>query len=469
MSLQPSIVIGAMILSLLCFADYRQKISRVRNHASYYFFLAVFLFLNLAIYWFLCRFFADPLFTALASSASGLPTADPSSFSPSLQTTVSAVPIFVALAYFGLGANTLEFGSIKIDFYGKLLGMVESILPNKMPTDVEEAIKRSKLQCDKVHAELKALRSEAKQNKWDRLDKQWEVVDKQCEYLSGRCAILDSHLQILKSNDDDEKKLSQLNEDILKHQGESQDKMLGLYRKYLIDFICTNLRDEGEILKVLRRLGIPPVSQSETPVNVHYRCLVAGFMGGLLLAVVTKLIGKEPAGLPALALQGAVSVSVAAVIFSALANRFHDLLKVVVIGMVAGYVSYLVYMLLMPRIHWAEMNITEMLHNALTGMFYGGGLAVLLMLYKRFLASRLKNSAAGVAVLGAGGAVVVWLSFVLCSASGVVKPGEETNHLALLAAGFVIATFLGYGLDLFAEERARRTADTAMGTAKKPA
>jgi hypothetical protein len=74
-----------------------------------------------------------------------------------------------------------------------------------------------------------------------------------------------------------------------------------------------------------------------------------------------------------------------------------------------------------------------------------------------------------VAVLGAGGAVVVWLSFVLCSASGVVKPGEETNHLALLAAGFVIATFLGYGLDLFAEERARRTADTAMGTAKKPA
>lgn len=469
MTFQPSIVIGAMILSLLCFADYRQKISRVRNHASYYFFLAVFLFLNLAIYWFLCRFFADPLFTALASSASGASQAELGGISPSLQTTVSAVPIFVALAYFGLGANTLEFGSVKIDFYGRLLSMVESILPNKMPTNVEEAIRQSKLQCDKVHAELQSLRNEAEQKKWDRLDKQWEVVDKQCDYLSGRCAILDSHLQIIKSNDDDEKKLSQLNDDILKHQRESQDKMLGLYRKYLIDFICTNLRDEGDIRRVLRRLGINPVSQPEAAVNVHYRCLVAGFMGGLLLAVVTKLIGREPAGLPALALQGAVSVSVASVIFSALANRFHDLLKGVVIGMIAGYVSYLVYMLLMPGIHWAKINFTEMLHNSLTGMFYGGGLAVLLMLYKRLLASRLKNSAAGVAVLGAGGAVAVWLSFVLCSASGVVKPGEPINHLAVLAAGFVIATFLGYGLDLFAGERVRRTADSAMDTADEAA
>lgn len=460
MQLEPSIIIGGMILGLLCFADYRQKVTRIGNKTAYYFFLAVFLSLNLAVYWFLCQFFAEPLFRAMdsanpGSSAEAVKAVASKDLFASAEAAADLVPIILAFGYFGMGAQTMRWGKVEVSLYGKLLDMVQSLLPAKVSvwTDVRKAIREGDLQRQKMLDHLNDLRSIAPGKKWDMLEDQWQDVEIQCNQLDQRCAMLEKHLEMLNSEKLDREKIEWLKSDTLENVKESQKRALNLYKDYLADFICVNLRDEGEIRRVLNEIGIPH-QEAETPthISVPYRCLVSGVMAGLLLGPIIKLSDLVEDGLPFLALQGALSVSVMALIFSALHKRFNNLLYVLFIGAVGGYLGYFIFDLMQPTFRIGSKTIDKVLLEAMTGSYYGGGIAALLMAYRRWVAPRLKNVATGVAVLGLGGALLLWCTFTHCKADGI-DLAKNASDLTLLAAGFVIAVFLGYGLAFFGEEK----------------
>lgn len=450
MILEPSVVIGGMILCLLCFADYRQKVTRIGNKTAYHFFLVIFVALNLAVYWFLCQFFADPLFKAVSANTLGISAG-----------AADLLPIILAFGYFGVGAHTIRLGKIEVSLYGKMLEMVQSLLPAKVSvwTDVRKAIREGDLQRHKMLEDLKDLRSIASQRKWDNLDKQWRNAKLQCNYLDRRCAMLEKHLEALNSAKLDREKIEWLKSDTLQHLQESQTKVLNLYKDYLADFICVNLRDEGEIRRILSQLGITRQEpEAPKPICVHYRCLVAGFLAGLTFGPISYLGGQTQSSIPILALQGAVSVAVMSWIFSALHGRLDSFLSVLVIGIVGGYVGYSLFALMQPGklqdIEWLK----KLPMFSLTGSMYGVMISMLLAAYNRWVVPRIRNMATGIAVLGVSGALAMWGTFLVCQHEGI-KVSKDTNDLATLGVGFVLAVFLGYGLDLFAEGKMLQRAE----------
>ncbi|MFH2126181.1 MAG: hypothetical protein ABIK12_06670, partial [Pseudomonadota bacterium] len=87
---------------------------------------------------------------------------------------------------------------------------------------------------------------------------------------------------------------------------------------------------------------------------------------------------------------------------------------------------------------------------SLTGSMYGVMISILLAAYNRWVVPRIRNLATGIAVLGVSGALAMWGTFLVCQHEGI-QVSQDTNDLTTLGVGFVLAVFLGYGLDLFAE------------------
>ena len=461
MDSQMPIIIGAAVLCLLCIGDYRQKVTRICNQTAYYFFLVVFLVVNLAVYWILCKYFADSLFKTVTDIASGvLPGATKSvastGFSASVQTTTFLVPIFVALAYFGLGSSPLQVGNVKLDIYNRLLKMMENILPEKVSvfTDVEKTISECKLQCDQMQRHITNLRNRAsgRNRNWNTLDQKWKMVEEQCRHLDRRCTILDEHLAILDSKRREEDKINLLKKKTLKHKKDSQERELDLYKHYVIDFICTNCRDEREIRGELDRMGLLHPEGDNRSINIHYRCLMAGIIVGIILGPITRLIGYSGSASNLMALQGAAAIGISAWIFS-FVGRVKLFMAALLVGAVGGYAGKLVFDLLGLLLNSKEVLLLPVMKASVFGCVYGMAVTSLLWIYESFGARRIQSWYNGAVILGLGGAAAFALVFLVDHYYSKSVFWETDDLFGAMMSGFFVAVFLGYGLNLFAKER----------------
>lgn len=450
------------------------------------FFLVVFLAINVAIYWLLCNFLTSSLFSAADSNALSVSTAavkaavntnlqkEAHAFLYSVFTlrdsakTISYLaPPFIALTYFGLGANTLTIGSVKINFYGKLLQMVENLLPAKMSvwTDVKMAIREVDLERQQILQHLHSLRNEASRNQWDALEDEWREIEVKSEHLDQRCNMLEKHLAVLNSGNLDQEIIRWMKEDTLRHLEDSRKRVLNLYKGYLADFICVNLRDEGHIKSVLTQMGIPHVKKQVQPINVHYRCLLMGILAGMIIGPISAMSKHNPDVVPVMMVAGVVAVGLSNLIFSFIHDQFklHEPLdsvySVLPIGLLAGYVGHFIFILI--QFVLSNRAVTDLVFiplYSLLGGFYGAALAVVLWAYNYWLLPLIRNGFLQVGLLGTCGALALYVT-IFPTRSILANIHKITIEMwGVAAIGFFMAVFLGYGLGLLGEggEVARR-------------
>ncbi len=370
--------------------------------------------------------------------------------------------ILVAIGYFGAGANTIRFAGKDISIYGKILSMLQDLLPDKATTwtKLRETIRKSDLQRKRLKEKLQDLRKHAPTCKWDPLDQEWQKAIGKCTLINERCLYLTKLLEELHSDNLNQEKIKKLEKEIADNLDRSQKKSTNYLKEYLADFISVNMRDQGEIRAILYDIGVPQSDDltTESSPNVFSRCLLSGALAGLAYAIVSEfaafpgVAAASESGITTRILHGVIGGSTLAIIFSALHNRLNKLPWVLFIGALGGFLSYLFFYFSQHGFDELIKYITGEKWEAFVGdisygIIYGIAFSALLAAYDRWIRPKVKNLIIALLSLGVSGAVVTGLLFLRFGAPLLNLP-EKHMYIVAAGSGFALLPLLAYGLGL---------------------
>ncbi len=267
---------GAVFISLICWRDANERMSRKTNNSLLKAFVyCIFLLLTLALYLLICHWLVPELFVGKS---------DPSSFGKVLT---------IALLTFGAGSTTyFETANLKVSPYRMLLDLLMSTIPDPTPEDdLDKLRKEVRLrECTQLINSARDLREQARQDeRWDKLQAEWS--DLGIDYLW--CELKD-----LNTLDEEMQQPEMALHDMRKREAELQDQILEKLDEYISSFWVKNGLTRDDRQKIVDILG---VSSLVLPIkDVHSRLAgrllqnaVVSFFLGIIFGL-ALLLGKDP-------------------------------------------------------------------------------------------------------------------------------------------------------------------------------
>jgi hypothetical protein len=439
------IVCGVIVLGLLCWNDFKQRILRPKSNFRYYTVLGLFLLVNLTIYLglFLLILGKSPL-TLFVYPSEESPQGDLGLFQP----------ILIAILYFGAGAATFKFGNVEISLYRKMLDIFEGIFKISPTTyeEIRQTIYKTTAECESLECMISNFQTDPRFKSWDKLEHKWEDI-------RDDATMINNHIEELSSIHKDLQKpvshtrLDEIKKDIEIKIKDSRQKVINKYKRYIYEFIVTNLKNEREIEKLLKNLfSIAPEEPPRQKANVVYRSLVFSFLFGLLIGPFLSIIGGSKKNLEASSWRWIFSLSVFGLLFSLIRKTkkgFQDLLNVIAIGALAGLLGSLAYMAssLGAEITADLQRVYSML---LRGVTFGAFSALVLYLFKWHVQSRISWLLAKYIGVGISGGLT------FCLLSLLYFKNISLKGLGLIGSlGFVVLLAMAFALDLFSNEEGK--------------
>ena len=171
-SMQSSIVLGAILLVWVLYADYSKRVIKPVNAAKYYFAYVVFCAINIFLYLGLCSFMLgiDP-FTALFQPE----TMVRKEFDP----VQVANPLVIALMYHATGMLKFKVGGAEVDIYQRLLGAFEGIFALEYAElrDLQSAIEQAQAELHGIKGKISQLHQIGAQKGWSELKGRWAEIE----------------------------------------------------------------------------------------------------------------------------------------------------------------------------------------------------------------------------------------------------------------------------------------------------
>jgi hypothetical protein len=438
------IICGVILLILLCWRDFKEKILRPKSSVRYFISLGLFLIVNIAIY-------LGLFLLILRKSPFEL------FISPPIDSQISAQdlfqPMLIAVLYFGAGAATFKLGNTEISIYQKMLDMFQSIFRISLTKfdEIKKSIYEATAKYEKLEAKISELHTKADYYKgWDKLQDRWEDISDDAKMLNDHIAELTSiHNNLVEPIS--HKKITEIKKGIASKINELSNKVIDKYKKYILQFIITNIRNESEIEEILKDIDvIAPEPPPPQPPNIIYRSLVISFMFGLLFGPVFYLFDKsDPI---AYSWYGAFSLCVFGFILSLIRKtekRFQNFFNVIVLGILAGASGYLVWMILTFKMdivnHWDKV-----LKYIIFGISFGAAIALLLYLFRWYVRNRISHVLLKYILIGLSGAFIFYL-LTLAFRPQIMTHVKLCIGIGLL--GFVVLMAMAFAMDIFGNGR----------------
>ncbi len=452
MNIITSICIGSLLLVLLCWNDFQDKVMRPRSFFLYFTAFILFIMTNMALYLLLLSIVLgkDPIMLVVSSKTmhySGLELAQ---------------PIIVSLMYFGAGAYTFKFGEKEFNLYRKIIAIFQSLFKWSVESEdkIRKTIVNSQTEQQKLIMKIKDLHDKAENRNWDILKDKWEdiqsdtkLIDEHVAHLLGINNDLDVHMQ--------PNKIEEIKNALHERIHELQDRITIQLKKYLCAFIFKNIKKESEIENILVDMAIePPQLEKNTslPANILYRSLAISFFFGLLFGPILCLRAQGDAMAPVLySWYGAISLSVFGFILSLIKltkKRFQDVIKVIAMGGLAGFGGYIVWNLLsriIPlflkgQLQDATALVGSILIRSIIGIEFGIAISLLLYVFRWPLKSALPSTPLKYVGIGLSGGII----FVLITiADSYQKLMGIDKYIGLGLLGFVVLIAMAFAMDIF--------------------
>jgi hypothetical protein len=430
---------------LLCWNDFKQKIVKPKSYFRYYTLLFLFLSLNFTVYL--------GLFLLILKTSPLALFVNPENYSEFFQDSSKLFqPMLIAILYFGAGVATFKFGNVEINLNRRMLEIFQSIFKISQATyeEIKQTIYKTTAERAKLESMINEFQTDAGYKGWDKLENKWKDIQEDTAVLDGHINELnsvDSQLQEPISFD----QINTIKQNIHKAVDNIQAKVINNYKKYIFEFIITNLRDEREIEKLLNAFfSFRPEAQPKQKVNVVYRSLVVSFLFGLMLGLVLYISNKGANNLEEYSWRGITALSVFGILLSLIRKTkkgFQDLLNVIVIGGLAGLCGTATWMLFQSgakALQWVSIK-----RYSLYGISFGVVIALALFIFKEYVANRVVNILIKYIGIGFCGALGFCLTAFLFFNEHMQGIGP---YIGIGAVGFIVLIAMAFALDIFGND-----------------
>ena len=439
--------LGAVMLLLLSYSDFRQRVLKPTQVFRYYAAFALFAIVNLTIYFALCTFFLqlDPISTVQM----------PEQFSGRHFTQLQLMqPILISLMYFGTGLAKFKIGDREIDIYQRFLSIFQSLLAIRFTEAqrIRDTIEGGSAERGFLDSKIAGLRAEAERRHWDVMEEKWKDINQDIDMLQSHANYLssiDSKLGDPVTHDT----VQEIKKDVESRISEIGKTQLIKLKRYYAEFIIKNFKDEAVINQALSEfIGQPPPAPPEP--NYVIRCAtICGLFGLFVGPIYAATAGLK---LVTYSWYGAISLLVFGLVFSVVRSAKRNvtdfLLRAVICGGLAGAASHLTWM-------WLRSGSVPVdLEKLVFGIEYGAALAVLIYVF-RIIGSRLPAYLNYIAI-GVGGAAVFVGLGVINGVGNRLTGGDHFPHvyLLLILLGAVVTLGLTVGLNVFGRASQPRAA-----------
>jgi len=448
------VIAGGIVLTILCYEDYRKNVVKPKAPAKYYIAFVLFALLNIAVYLTICALFLDIMLhqlrtTVLSGSFSGIQY---------------LYPFVIALTYFGVGAGSFKFGTVEFRPYTKLLEIFQNLFPmTDLRLQPPPHRENGKAHCEKLKDKIKEFQVEAKVKKgWDELQDEWLEVKEDSNVLVEQIKELFSISERLNAWPITEQSLKAINKDITKKISTLWHSVNLMLSRFAIHFIFTNIKDRKRMEKELQLIGWSIPVDEKLPPNPASRIIGLGLMSGIVFGLLTAvgLSEEETTKNPLINMWcGAFAFTVFTLFFSTF-NRIMNIGRAIIFGLLGGFFGHMIWIILdlaqtNYRGNQSIYTLIDLVYKGieyqslLIGALYGGVIAVILFACRSSRVCKSRNKYVVVALCGSGSFVLLYLLFQLVTQ----EPLSFFDAARSLPMGAVALLGLAYAVNLFQTTR----------------
>ena len=331
------IVLGGIILTILCYKDYRTSVVKPKNHTMYYVAFTLFSILNWAIYLTLCAYFLELPFLNYREI-----------INTDFETVKHFFPFGIACIYFGLGAGTINIGTFEFKFYSKLLDLFQHMFPKgviNIINDVDHF--QGKERYDQLKNNILELRIQADLYKnWDPMDKQYKEVNEDTKNLINQIDEFSEIKDDLNTWPLTREDLEETNRKLKKKLDSLWINVNTMLTRFVIQFVFTNIKDQKQQENKLSELGLIDTQKTATqiPASPISRLIGGGIFAGMFVGLVTAFMAGGATTKPPIVNMwcGVIAFTSFTLVFS----QFHKIKKMgsaILIGLIGGSLGHLIW------------------------------------------------------------------------------------------------------------------------------
>jgi hypothetical protein len=442
------VVIGSVVLLLLCWTDFRDKVIRPRGAIRYFVAFAFFMVVNISIYYLLIRLVLgdDPALILMGGSEktySGFQLFE---------------PLLLAVMYFGAGAATYRFSDkVSVNIYQEIINVFQSLfrIPGKVRMWIDECIEKSQVKIEQLEETIRRLQQYAVSKGWSKENDDWKDLELELRMTKEQIDELkdiNRRLESLEQNPTVSEITGKVSEKIKRWQ----EKEIVKLKRYLAQFLVTYVKEVSEMERVLEEIGAPPwPGGNNVKFGFIYRSLGISFLFGIAFGPIFHFFLDAPQLLE-YAWCGALSLGAFGFVFSftnAPKQKLQNGLDVVLIGAAAGAIAHSTWfvtrILFLGQGSLSWQKFQENWGQSLIGISFGAVIALVVHLFKRHVRGLLENVLLLYICISGAGAI----SFVVLQIA--LKLGEPTwiSRSSIAAIGVVVMPAVAFALDIFAPAR----------------
>lgn len=434
------IIIGSVILLLLCWKDFRDKVIRPRGAARYFLAFAFFMVVNYSVYYLLIRLVIhkDPAVILMMGNTEKFSVLE------------LFQPILLAVMYFGAGAATYKLGDkVSVNIYQEIINVFQSLfrLPGKMRIWIGDCIEKSQVKIEQLEGTIKHLQQYAMSKGWSGEDDQWKDLELELRMTNEQIDELkdiNKRLESLKQDPTISEIIISVGEKIKRWQ----EKEIAKMKRYLAQFLVTYVKDVSEMERVLEEIGAPRwPGNGRLKFDFIYRSVGMSFLFGIAFGPVFYFRQNSSQPLD-YAWCGALSLSAFGLVFSftnSLKQKSQTGVNTILIGAAAGAIAYIVWRITKNSFIGDVQTFSEYWKESLTGVSYGVVIGLLVFLFKRHVLGIVQNVLLLYVAIACAGAVAFGaLSFLPLISQGGAHP------LLAGSIGAIVMPAIAFALDIFA-------------------
>ena len=177
---------GAILLSVLCYNDFKKQVVRQRPLFGYYSAIFLFILVNFTVYIGLLEIIADIEFDKFLFNFKH-PNEDSKAFELRY-----AAPFIIALMYFGAGAYNIEYNEKTISIYGKMLTLFKGMfsLSSQAERKIDECLEMLGEETTKLKIKIDKMHNKAKEWNWKCSEEEWKIISSDLDVIEKSINIL---------------------------------------------------------------------------------------------------------------------------------------------------------------------------------------------------------------------------------------------------------------------------------------
>jgi uncharacterized membrane protein YeaQ/YmgE (transglycosylase-associated protein family) len=461
-------LIGVLILTLLCYADFRSNIIKSNRRIMYWSAFVFFIIINHFIYFALLKVIAGINFQLAGGffHFSGNSSGDMASAQFEYRT---LSPILISVLYFGTGSAKFKFKNKEFSLYERILSLFRTMFKGIHGTQEKINIHLKKMgeETEKLKLKIVELHEIADECEWDIYKDEWKIIDGESELYGKHVDLLTDIRDQLARNPMDQMTVDNIRKTI---ETENEKIRLGInkrIRQYIRKVLLKNLRGERSLETIAIFLGVKlkNIVEEPEPNNIS-RVAALSLMGGIAISITFQLLRyfslKEdmaPTGvLPSFEVQYlsmiylCLSMFVFLLFFSFINKTKPELrgfFNSILLGAAGGFVGHLVYKLLSDSsaIFSGEtlfnINMQEFA-GCMWGLLLGIISSIVCYLFYHFCAKSINRIVFRYFAIILIGGILFWAVYVALKQDMNYLNLEIFQHLKGFSLGVIVLTCVSF-------------------------